>query len=268
MKIIKKLPREQINHGDDSPGRQFLILGACLLVLAVGVYYAAGTVISRAVLYVPQNLEHRLFSRFGLHPELARNNQQSPHAQAVLDRLAKATPEISLSLRIVVISDSISNAMALPGGMIVITDKLLQDVQSENELAMVLAHELGHFTLRHHLRRVSRLLLLPALTTVLFGDASTTGLVSRSSTLFELSYSRAEESAADSFALDTLNRAYGHVAGATEFFQRNASLDSQALGGKYSSSHPLSTERVRAIDLQIRQKGYKCGNLTALPPSQ
>jgi predicted Zn-dependent protease len=268
MKIVKKLPHDQVNHGDSSPGRQFLMLGACLLVLAVGVYYAAGAIISRAVLYVPQNLEHRLFSRLVLHSEFVKNTQQNPHAQALLDRLAQATPEISLPLRIIVIFDSVSNAMALPGGIIIITDKLLQDVGSENELAMVLAHELGHFTLRHHLRRVSRLLLLPALTAVLFGDASTTGLVSRSSTLFELSYSRAEESAADSFALDTLNRVYGHVAGATEFFQRNASLDSQELGGKYGSSHPLSTERVRAIDLQIDQKGYKRGNLTALPPTQ
>ena len=44
------------------------------------------------------------------------------------------------------------NAVALPGGNIVVFAGLLKEIKSENELAMILGHELGHFAHRDHLR--------------------------------------------------------------------------------------------------------------------
>jgi len=263
MKITTKLPAEHHNHGELSPARQFLTLGVCLALLVVTVYFAGGVLISRAVMYIPQNWEHQLFARLFTPDDTHEHDAQNAQVQTLLDRIVTTTPEVSLALRATVISDAAINAMALPGGTILVTDSLLKSAQSENEIVMVLAHEVGHFTLRHHLRRVGRLLVLPALTALVFGDPSLTSIAQRSSTLVELSYSRQEELAADSFALEALNRVYGHVAGATDFFQRDSSLGPNVPGEKYVSSHPVSEARVHALSLQIRERGYQIKSLVA-----
>jgi predicted Zn-dependent protease len=257
MKITKKLPAEQPNHGGVSPARQFVVLGTSLIIFVVAVYLAGEAIISRGIVYIPQNWEHRLFSRVISANLPLADDARNPQVQALLDRIVKVTPEVSLPLTLKVISDEVPNAMALPGGLILVTDELLKEAQSENEISMVLAHEVGHFTLRHHLRRVGRSLVLPTLSALVFGDASVSALVTQSSALVELSYSRNEELAADSFALDTLNRVYGHVGGATDFFERVAGLELNLPGGKYVSSHPVSEERIQALHSQIRANRYQ-----------
>jgi predicted Zn-dependent protease len=51
--------------------------------------------------------------------------------------------------QVYVLSSPVPNAMALPGGVILVTRGLLATLQSESELVAVLAHELGHVELSH-----------------------------------------------------------------------------------------------------------------------
>jgi predicted Zn-dependent protease len=265
MKITKKLPAEQINHGEVSPAKQFITLGVCLVCFAVALYLTGEALISRFIVYIPQNWEHRIFSKVISSNLSLTDNAHDPQVQSLLDRIVKVSPEISLPFRAKIISEDTPNAMALPGGLIIVTDGLLKEAQSENEITMVLAHEVGHFTLRHHLRRIGRSLVLPALSALLFGDVSLSALVTQSSTLVELNYSRNEELAADSFALDALNRVYGHVGGSTDFFQRVSGLELHLPGDRYISSHPVSEERVQALHSQIQEKGYPTGTPNKKP---
>ena len=64
------------------------------------------------------------------------------------------------------------NALALPGDRIVIFSGLVNRVKSENELMMVLGHELGHFAHRDRLRSLGQELLLPIAIASLLGDNS------------------------------------------------------------------------------------------------
>jgi Zn-dependent protease with chaperone function len=84
----------------------------------------------------------------------------------MLDGLAEDIPfnessrQQDMQYKIHIIPDPRINAMALPGGNIVVFSALIKETGSENELAFVLAHELGHFANRDHLRGLGRRLLL------------------------------------------------------------------------------------------------------------
>ena len=92
------------------------------------------------------------------------------------------------------------NALALPGQRIVVFRGLLEAVASENELDMVLAHELGHFAGRDHLKGLGRGLVASFLAMTLFGsDSSAAGLVAHITLSFDARYSQRQEAARNNF---------------------------------------------------------------------
>ena len=64
--------------------------------------------------------------------------------QNLVDRLAKNLPEPHVAFRVVLVESSEANAWSLPGGSIYVTRKLAATAKSEDEMAAVLGHEMGH----------------------------------------------------------------------------------------------------------------------------
>ena len=190
-----------------------------------------------------------------------------PALQQRFDRLLAHLPADSplhrYSFRIFLVKEKGTvNAMALPGGIILVYSGLIELVESENELAMVLAHELGHFNHRDHLRSLGRGLSLTLLSALLFGEQS--GVTELISTLFltaQANYSREQEAKADEFALGLLVQRYGHAGGATDFFARMAQQDPNR--HDFLASHPASSKRIKAIKEQIATQGFE---IKALEP--
>ncbi|MBI4782046.1 MAG: M48 family metallopeptidase [Oscillatoriophycideae cyanobacterium NC_groundwater_1537_Pr4_S-0.65um_50_18] len=156
------------------------------------------------------------------------------------------------------------NAMAIPGDRIIIYEGLLAQMESENELMMVLGHELGHFAHRDHLRRLGRGLLLQLVLAGVLGDVGSLQSIALSSatTLDNSRFSQDQEYQADRFGLDLLQQTYGQVAGATDFFARM----SQELGSNidFLTTHPGADKRVRRIETEIQDKGYQVGERSPL----
>ena len=72
------------------------------------------------------------------------------YVQAIGDRIAKHLPPSGIKFRFVVVDVPDTNAFAMAGGRIMVTRKLISFVRSEDELAGVIGHELGHAVVRHH----------------------------------------------------------------------------------------------------------------------
>jgi len=133
----------------------------------------------------------------------------------------------------------------------------------------VLAHELGHFRNRDHLRGLGRgvavALLMAATSAAGGGEASR--LVAITADLSQRSYGRDKEADADAFALGLLFAEYGHVAGASDFFQRLPDPTSE-LGKRiesYLSTHPIDETRVQALEEIARAQSWPVrGQLTPL----
>ena len=187
----------------------------------------------------------------------------------MLQRLAAHWPDAPERLQVRVMQADDPNALALPGGAIVITRELLDRTQSENELAFVLAHELGHFRHRDHLRALGRRLLVGLVSAAAssLGNSSAT-LPWTLGELLTLRFDRAQESAADRFALDIVAAEYGHVNGATRFFERLPDADgsSRERASAWLASHPVTADRIDAMRAETTQRGFATqGALTPLP---
>ncbi len=96
-----------------------------------------------------------------------------------------------------------ANALALPGGTVVFTDELVELLETDDELAAVLAHEAGHVAEKHSLRNLVQSVGAVAVLGWIFGDLSFVtdlALVSVPAVLQQLSYTRRFEREADAYA--------------------------------------------------------------------
>lgn len=98
-----------------------------------------------------------------------------------------------------------ANAFALPGGIMVITDGLIDLAKNDNEIIAVLAHELGHVKQRHAFRQSIQGTLAGLVIAAVTGDVSTIGS-GLPAALMQLRYSRQHELEADGFALAALQK--------------------------------------------------------------
>ena len=159
------------------------------------------------------------------------------------------------------------NAVALPGGNVILFDGLLKQARSPDEVAGVLAHEIGHVREKHVMQALLRQM---GLAVVLGGVDGNSGAMVNN--LLAMSYSRDAEAEADAHSMRMLGNANISPVGTASFFDRLSQLDGSEGAVKYNveitsylSSHPLSASRKDAFEKSIvKGKNYK----PALTPSE
>lgn len=152
------------------------------------------------------------------------------------------------------------NAVALPGGNVILFDGLVEQAQSPDEVAGVLAHEIGHVRKKHVMQALLRQM---GLAVVLGGIDGNSGVLVNN--VLAMSYSRGSEAEADAHSMQVLGKANISPVGTASFFDRLSELDGSAGNGKqnagiagYLSSHPLSGSRNAAFEKSIiKGKNYK-----------
>ena len=168
---------------------------------------------------------------------------QLQHVVSRIDTVAHA----GFPLRAHLIESEIANAFALPGGNVIVTCPLIQELQSPAELQAVLAHEIAHVTKRHVMagliRAVGAQISLAALTGAGGGQA----LVSIANQAAQMSYTREDEAEADRAGLAYLEAAKLDASGLATFFDRMAAEKGKdEERGAFMSSHPTSKARAEA----------------------
>ncbi|MBT8092627.1 MAG: M48 family metallopeptidase [Gammaproteobacteria bacterium] len=255
---MPKKIREGINVSDVHPLADASALIVGLTAIAVAIALALIFLIEVALYFVPTETEARLFSSW--LPEdltaISPVDDRLYESQQLLDRLTEHWAEAPFVFRVEVEDSDAANAMALPGGLIIVTRGLLDDVDSENELAFVLGHELGHYKNRDHLRALGRGIVLALFFRVITGnDVAGIGINVADITL--RSFSRKQESRADEFALAVVNAEYGHVEEAWRLFQRWDSEGTSFDGGiPYLSTHPRPGDRVLSMQELADREGW------------
>lgn len=114
---------------------------------------------------------------------------------------------IDAPVRAAVLETPVPNAFALPGGKVYLFSGLLAKAENPDELAGVLAHELGHVRHRDNTRNMIYSGGTSFLIGLLFGDITGSGaLIFASRSLVTASYSRDAEQGADGFSIDVMHR--------------------------------------------------------------
>lgn len=142
------------------------------------------------------------------------------------------------------------NALALPDGLVVMTDQLVELTDDEDELLAVLAHEAGHHEHRHGMRRALESSAVVVVAGFLFGDLSGTGSLSVSipTLLVNSGFSRRHEREADAFAFALLPKHGISPEAFARVMTRLSDGDGETAAGPigYLSTHPPSAERIEA----------------------
>ena len=185
-----------------------------------------------------------LMEKISLSPsKLPAARQQSLAQQLAAQCAAQTCPPYQLLFR-----DSPlfgANAMALPGGAVVVTDALVKLSQHDEEVLAVIAHELGHVKHRHSLRLALQSIGAGAILVAITGDIGSVTDIAAGlpSLLLQNGYSRDMEREADAYALTWLNSA---CIPPTRFADILGRLDENASGKTgLLDSHPGTAERIQ-----------------------
>ncbi len=197
-----------------------------------------------------------------LLPEGDRNRRYcaGEAGQAALARLAESLaadlPERP-RLQVVVMDTSLVNAFAMPGGIVMLTRALIDEARSADEVAGVLAHEIGHVAHDHGAEALYRSVTVSLLVGVLLGDLTGGALAGGlAEAALNSSYSREAERDADAFALDRLEAAGVGAHGLAAFLTRLAEREPEDRGLlRILASHPPTDERLAGIRNAPRQRG-------------
>lgn len=266
MKFTPKQLKGNVNVSKTHPlvelfwllGGLIVVTGVCFVLLGFGADWAA----SKAPISVDNWLGKQALEYFPAEENRALKKQLS----ALVDKLPSDSRLHQYNFRTFLAADDEVNAIALPGGNIIVFSGLLKQVESENELAMILAHELGHFEHRDHLQGLGRGLGLTVGSLLLFGENSAvTDLISKALLTFKVRYSQSQESAADRFGLELLVKRYGHAAGSTDFFIRTAKNISST-PPYLLASHPHPEARIELLEQLIEEYNYPINTTLPLPP--
>jgi predicted Zn-dependent protease len=209
-------------------------------------------------------------SEFTVCKDKKAENILSKSLQSLVPKDSKFKYEVKI------LSDSTPNAFAISGGKIYVLSGIFNQAKNSNELAGVLAHEIGHVERRHHIRNLTKAVSTAFLVSIIVGPGLELG-----STLLFLSYSRQFEEESDSYGVALLANNGYHPRGMSAFFRSMIDYEKSLTSGtileeseskeedeestsltannllNFLSTHPPTEERIQAIQKLIRENNYK-----------
>jgi Zn-dependent protease with chaperone function len=249
----------------------------CLLLACMGLFLLS----SKALDPIAHEIAHHISPQkerelFAPEVSLWESDPSACHKSPAADVLTRLGQSLSpeeqklAPIDFVLVDWDLENAFALPGRRILITRGLLQRLETPEQLAAILAHEIGHVHLRHNLQTFVRHSLSAGIWGVLVGDFSGAFLLDPqlAQSLSQLAHSRELEKAADHFSAERLF-AFQYdpqsLTQALELLEKKAE-DERALSlhvgfgrvlermEEWTSSHPSLTERKNLLASFIRPK--------------
>jgi len=226
-------------------------VGLAVALYAWGIPALAAALAARVPVSWEVALGNAVMAELAPPPKRCVDPARQAHIDAIVETLARTLPQSRYPIRVTVVNQPIVNALAVPGGSIVVLRGLLERTYSAEELAGVLAHEIQHVMHRHATKAILRQASAGVLVAALVGDVSAVVAfgIQSAKALGDLRYSREAELEADRDGMRMLHAARIDPAGMMSFFQAMQKEEgSRARGvGRYLSTHPAATDRVQAL---------------------
>ncbi len=247
----------------DSPGRKGSIarivgwslaaLMSILLVVIYGVPFAA----ERLTPLVPQSFESRIGDAADKQIKIVFDGKvcDAKDGRAAFMKLVGAlrgAAGLDGSVDAAVLSTDVPNAFALPGGKIYLFDGLLQKAHNSDEIAGVLAHELGHVKHRDSMRNMIYNGGTSFLIGLLFGDVTgSSAILFASRTMFDATYTREAETNADAFSIDLMHKLGRSPKPMGELLLRVTGNEKDK-NFSFLSNHPFTEDRLELMRKEDR----------------
>lgn len=254
-------------HAPD--GRRLAIRGLALAgiaALAAGLWFGGGPILEAAAPLIPESATQAMGDAIVANLSAKGVCASAPAAAALEGLVTRLEPVEGAPspVRLTIVDVPVPNALAAPGGRIVLTRGLIEGAEGADEVAGVLAHEMGHVHHLHSQKAVLRALGLAAFLSALGGQSADLAQEALS-----LSSSREAEREADGHALERLAAAGISATGLAAFFARQVEggeadkgkKTPEALGklmdnlGTWSRTHPPEAERLARIRAHVATEG-------------
>lgn len=278
MKYVPKTITKQVNVTPQHPLVDFAYLVSVVIIISALLFFSLGLTADWLVTRLSPETENKigqlLTQSLTAPTTVLKDDPRIQYLEELLAALPTPNETIRLPLTVHLLENETINAAILQGGHILVNTGLLKAVESENELAFVLAHELGHFQARDPIKGLGRSLVFISVLAVLGIGTSESGglpdLISFTGQWTSLHYSRQQESAADFYALQHLVHRYGHGAHGLNFFKRIESQEKSIQKilkiSQYFSTHPLTADRINELNQKAIEHGWLMqGEATPLP---
>lgn len=251
-------------------GREIRLAVTATVALAavIGAYlYGVPQLASRIVGLVPaawetslgetvaRQMEASLGDSGGMQVCDGNPNSLANRAIARFGAAALAGSGSPFDLDIKVVKSDIPNAFALPGGQVFFFSALLEQAETQDEFAGVLAHEVGHVAHRHGMEQLISTAGTGALIGFILGDMTGISVAAGlGATIIDARFSRDAERQADAFAAHVAERMDFNPAGLADLINRVGADDEFARALALLSTHPLTEDRKAALEILSRQR--------------
>lgn len=261
----RQLPRGDCAYGGPMKRTSVLGLALAALLAVVGCYTNPVTGRQSVVLVQPSEeiaLGAQSFQEIRQQQKVSTNRAAGERVQRIGARIAKAVGDQmpNAQWEFVVFESDEVNAFALPGGKVGVYTGLLKLATSDDELAIVMGHEIGHVIARHGAERMTHQMAIQGIATVgsAYADGRydprlielAQGAYGLGTQLGELKFSRGNESEADHMGVVFAAKAGYDPRASITFWEKMAAQKTQKAGllDKFLSTHPADAQRI--ADLQ------------------
>jgi predicted Zn-dependent protease len=230
-----------------------IIIGCIIILLASSLFFPSPSnqsILDSATISLEKNLKNLIKIQLDAEVTYVTNPTVIDAVTRIEDRLLPLIKDSPFQPEILVVDSPTVNAAAFPGGLLVIFSGLIKYTDNAEELASIMAHELGHVVHRDSMHLLERNFTLSFLLNLAAGGRSPQigGEIVRN--LLNSSYSREQEERADGFAFTLLTKAGInplHMAHMFEKFEKMSGSQSGLL--KYFNTHPpLDSRRKQALE--------------------
>lgn len=231
----------------------FGIIAIFLFIAAI--FYNRSWIVNKVASTIPYSVEQSLGKSYIAQLSLMGHiDSTSEAAKALRQQVKLITDHIdnSYDFKVFISKDSVVNAYALPGGMMVFNEGLLRKADSWEEVLGVVAHEAAHVTEKHHARGVFSRFGVWTLISIMVGDGSflVDAITAAGANIEGLTYSREYETESDTKGFEYLQKAKINPKGLRSFFEKLSDEHKDEVTSsipEFLSTHPSNDTRIENI---------------------
>lgn len=208
-----------VNVTKSSAALEFVKLLSGLLIFISILYFFAGSLISFIVPHISTEYEAKIWD----FVDTQENTSNAKHIyQERLNKVMAQIPSSTLAelpnypYNVIAVESDIANAVALPGGRILVYSGLMDLIKDDQTLLFVIGHELGHYASRDHLNMFGREIILSLIKSFLGMDSP---IFTHPQDLLSKGYSRQQEAKADLWGYRILKDSGGSKKHALQLFK-------------------------------------------------
>jgi len=210
---------------------------------------------------IGQGVDKEVRSGMGIYLELP---ELRARLKTVVEKVGKNSDRPDLVFRAEIVDTPDFNAFAVPGGFVYVHRGLLEKVNSEDELASVMAHEIAHVAARHSASQISKNQVLNI--GILAASVATGGAIDNFGSLVNIGsvmafskFSRDDEREADRFGLKYMTKAGYNPEASIGVMKQIQALETGNSGSLdiWFMSHPPTAERITTLNQEIKALSAK-----------